>query len=353
MASILDLPNELYLEITQSFPSAVSFAEPGVVHDKHDYRADTLRALSQTCVALRKVFLPMLWRSFGAYFNSRNRRRKPRTREKMLERRMMGLRKATHLHAYVRKLAVTVEECNEDNWQGMAEFLSVLNLLPNLDSLVILSLVHYPAILMQSTLFGKKFPNITSLTIAMNAAPTILAFFPHLEELSAIGGCNPYIVESLGRVCPGLRTLRNYLPSAPSRVYGAPASPAGQAPSKELVGVFSGLAISEPDANPSYKQDIDKAWPKLENISLNGRFPANTLEALKLRILPNLRTLTIFRAAPSTWEKPEEIPTAEQLRDLVSETRRKLVLRVHHLPAGMPHNQNGVFEDKVDVYHLG
>nr|GAT48663.1 predicted protein [Mycena chlorophos] len=213
----------------------------------------------------------------------------------------------------------------------MAEFIRVLSLLPNLNSLVILSLVHYPAVLVQNTLSGKTFPNITSLTIAMNAAPTILPFFPNLEELSAIGGCDPSIVESLGRVCPGLRTLKNYLPFR-GIIHGAPAF-TGQA-SKELI-------------------EIDKAWPKLENISLNGRIPANTLEALKLRILPNLRTITIFRAAPSSWEKPEEIPTAEQLRDLISETRRKLVLRVHHLPAGMPHSQNGVFEDKVDVYHLG
>ena len=57
------LPAELYLEIASHYGSSHDFSEPQTIYDgKPLERRATLLALSQTCVKLRDIFLPLAWR---------------------------------------------------------------------------------------------------------------------------------------------------------------------------------------------------------------------------------------------------------------------------------------------------
>lgn len=70
--SFLGLPTELLLEIAALFPFLFTIHSPQMRPWQEDRaperleRRKILRALSQTCVALRIVFLPLLWRHFEA-----------------------------------------------------------------------------------------------------------------------------------------------------------------------------------------------------------------------------------------------------------------------------------------------
>ena len=61
-ASLSDLPPELHLEIIAYLPQ-VPFGLPG--YFETDLRLNTLRALSQTCRYLRKLFEPLIWETFS------------------------------------------------------------------------------------------------------------------------------------------------------------------------------------------------------------------------------------------------------------------------------------------------
>ena len=57
------LPAELYLEIASHYGSSHDFSEQQTICDGKPFeRRATLLALSQTCVKLRGIFLPLAWR---------------------------------------------------------------------------------------------------------------------------------------------------------------------------------------------------------------------------------------------------------------------------------------------------
>ncbi|KAJ7063901.1 hypothetical protein C8F01DRAFT_1250169 [Mycena amicta] len=283
MPSLLDLPTELLHELPQYYADLYSRFEAHLigVHPDEYERVDALRALSQTSVRLRAVFLPVMWNHARAFFTTRNRRRKPLTWEKMVEDRMTALGRATYLHPYVRSLTVTMEECTVDNWRGMSEFLWVLAILPNLRNVRIIGLSPYSATLLSSSLIALSFPNITGLSAELTSSsiPALRAF-PHLHTLDPGPGVSALdLYDSIAVMAPQLHTLNN---------------------------IWLG---TDPNVFSEHIRSIRHGFPQLQRLSLNGRVHVDALRALEH--LPNLCYLALRYWLPGIWE--QDVPSLEEI----------------------------------------
>jgi hypothetical protein len=73
---LLKFPIELRDEVLQHFQGVNIYTEAPyndpILRVKYLERTDVLRALSQVCVAYRRVFLPCLWEAFTACHDSRS-----------------------------------------------------------------------------------------------------------------------------------------------------------------------------------------------------------------------------------------------------------------------------------------
>ncbi|KAJ7661948.1 hypothetical protein DFH06DRAFT_987519, partial [Mycena polygramma] len=214
MPSLPDLPTELLMEIVSYYPElypAFDACTYGVPHDQFSGK-DSLRALSQTSRVLRDIFLPALWSRVHACFTSRNRpKRKIKTRAKMLERRMKGIRNTTYI---VPSLSITLEECNMYNWQPMAEFIRVLDLLPNLRELTILQLSAEMVPVFQTSCDGKIFPSVLRLALSDGGSAPLLRYFPNVQTLTCHWYNSIAIVTAAKEYCRHIHTVNNIRLSA-------------------------------------------------------------------------------------------------------------------------------------------
>ncbi|KAJ6554248.1 hypothetical protein B0H19DRAFT_1262634 [Mycena capillaripes] len=187
MPSLPDLPTELLMEIVKYYPELYLDLDAcirGVPRDQYSGH-DSLRALSQTSRVLRDIFLPLLWARMHACFTPRNRpKRKIRTRAKMLERRMIGIEKTPYVAPYIRSLCITMMECSMLNWQPIAAFVRVLDLLPNLRELTILHLVAEMAPVVHQSCSGKVFPSVLRLALPDRLGSLIIHCFPNVQNLT-------------------------------------------------------------------------------------------------------------------------------------------------------------------------
>ncbi|KAJ7833271.1 hypothetical protein B0H13DRAFT_2111239 [Mycena leptocephala] len=202
MPSLPGLPTELLMEIVKYYPKLyldIDAAIHGVPSEQFDGN-DVLRALSQTSHVLRGIFLPLLWARVHACFTAQNRpKRKIKTRAKMLERRMIGIRKTLYVVPHIRSLSVTLSECNMGDWQPMAEFIQVLDLLPNLQDL---TLVH---------LLSEMIP-VLEVSLALNdrLAP-IMPCFPNVQALTYHWSAGVDILLAIRGYCHQIHTINNIL----------------------------------------------------------------------------------------------------------------------------------------------
>ncbi|KAJ7822354.1 hypothetical protein B0H13DRAFT_2127121 [Mycena leptocephala] len=199
MPSLPDLPTELLMEIVKYYPELyldIDTVICGVPSEQLDGN-DVLRALSQTSHVLRGIFLPLLWARVHSCFTARNRpKRKIRTRA--LEHRMIGIRKTPYVVPHIRSLSVTLSECNMGNWQPMAEFIQVLDPLPNLQDLTIVSSR------------GKVFTSVLRLALNDRLAP-IMPCFPNVQALTYQWSGGAGILTAIRRYCHQIHTINNIL----------------------------------------------------------------------------------------------------------------------------------------------
>ncbi|KAJ7153076.1 hypothetical protein C8R43DRAFT_1002838 [Mycena crocata] len=187
MPSLPDLPTELLMEMVKYYPELLLEIDANIhgVASEQLSGNDALRALSQTCSRLRDVFLPVLWSRVYACFTARNRpKRKPKRRAKMLERRMLGIQKTPHVVPYIQTLSVTMEECDMGNWEPVAQFIRVLNLLPDLRQLTIIRPQTGMVPVIATSCKDKIFPSVVGLAIPDILAP-ILHCFPNVQTLTS------------------------------------------------------------------------------------------------------------------------------------------------------------------------
>ncbi|KAJ7364654.1 hypothetical protein DFH08DRAFT_275781 [Mycena albidolilacea] len=219
MPSLPDLPTELLMEIVKYYPQLLSEVDvclPGVDRDQFD--GNDLRALSQTCRTLRDIFLPVLWTRVHATLNARvlDKGKEMRTRTTMLERRMRGILTTPYLVPHIRSLSITFKECKKDNWQPMAVFIRVLDLLPHLQSLAILwiSAESINAAFNERSWARKVYPSIVSLALPDDLAP-ILHCFPNVQMLTMSNWWYSGKLFSAARDrCKAIHTVNNLAVSA-------------------------------------------------------------------------------------------------------------------------------------------
>jgi hypothetical protein len=103
------LPLELTTEILSYFPSIGPLTSVGnssgqpILGAKYLERPDILRSLSQTCVAYRNMFLPVLWETFNACIEARSGEEQFfRHAGETLTRKSAGLLETAELAAMVR-----------------------------------------------------------------------------------------------------------------------------------------------------------------------------------------------------------------------------------------------------------
>lgn len=103
------IPIELTTEILAYFPkiersTRLIYGDEPVLGWEYLERKDILRALSQTCIAYRSIFLPLLWESFDVCCQSRSMDRPAFYRHagETLQRKSEGLLNNPHLASYIR-----------------------------------------------------------------------------------------------------------------------------------------------------------------------------------------------------------------------------------------------------------
>ncbi|KAJ7041484.1 hypothetical protein C8F04DRAFT_1391038 [Mycena alexandri] len=215
MPSLPDLPTELLLEMVKHYPELYLDFDArihGVASEQFDGN-DALRALSQTCRTLRRIFVPVLWAGVHACFTQRNNPEKNRERHaQMLERRMIGIQKTRHAMCYIRSLSVSLAGVNMTNWQPMAEFVRVLGVLPQLQHLTIVLVFNEIVPVLSTACQGKVFPSILSLGVDNDNLEMILPCFPNIKTLTFYpgSGCLP-ILRALKGSCEHVHTLNNLI----------------------------------------------------------------------------------------------------------------------------------------------
>ncbi|KAJ7849600.1 hypothetical protein B0H13DRAFT_2088322 [Mycena leptocephala] len=186
MPSLPDLPTEFLMEIVKYYPELyldVDAAIRGILSEQFDGN-DVLRGLSQTSHI--------------------------RTRAKMLERCMIGIRKTPYVVPLIRSLSVTLSECNMGNWQPMAEFIQVLDLLPNLQDLTIVHLSSEMIPVLEVSCRGKVFPSVLRLALNDRLAP-IMPCFPNVQALTYQWSTGVGIPLVIRGYCHQIHTINNIL----------------------------------------------------------------------------------------------------------------------------------------------
>ncbi|KAJ7884881.1 hypothetical protein B0H13DRAFT_2045464 [Mycena leptocephala] len=280
MPSLPDLPTELLMKIIKYYPELyldIDAAIYGVSSEQFDGN-DVLRALSQTSHVLRGTFLPLLWARVHACFTVRNRlKRKIRTRAKMLEGRMIGIRKTSYVVPHIRSLSVMLSECNMGNWQPMAEFIQVLDLLPNFQDLTIVHLSSEMIPVLEVSCRRKVFPSVLRLALNDRLAP-IMPCFPYVQALTYQWSTGVGILLLIRDYCHQIHTINNI-----------------------LLSTDVGLRIS---------------IPNVKRISLWENITLDTLRLLEG--MENLSELQIRHHTQASW------PRSPPLDDLISPARRVL-----------------------------
>ncbi|KAJ7144418.1 hypothetical protein C8R44DRAFT_144284 [Mycena epipterygia] len=218
--SLLGLPTELLLEIISYYHDPFTFFSP-LVDQKHaaqerEVRVQILRSLSQTCSALRSIFLPSLWERLhasGASFEERYT-------ESALK---------TLIFPYIKSVHISMRAWSS---KQIVLFVQLLRALPNLSGLQIYHAPSGRRILrimsygFQDAVFPgvtalcvpeylsiifPSFPNVTALACpsiyAKNSIlPPAKQYFPRLEALGGLRLSKELIEEVLGDF-PTLRSI--------------------------------------------------------------------------------------------------------------------------------------------------
>ncbi|KAJ7936433.1 hypothetical protein B0H13DRAFT_2649385 [Mycena leptocephala] len=210
MPSLPDLPNEILTEIVKHYPT-LYLGIDAVIHGVHSGESsgnDALCALSHTSRALRRICLPVIWERVHAHIPVHNQPMwKIKRRAKMLERCMQSL---PHIVPYIHSLSITLGDCNVDNWQPMAQFVRVLQLLSNLRSLTILPPREDMIPVLEESIRGKVFPSVVSL-VAHDRLACILRCFPNVQTLAYQDSYHwTELLEAAKDCCKHIHTIHNF-----------------------------------------------------------------------------------------------------------------------------------------------
>ncbi|KAJ7607789.1 hypothetical protein DFH06DRAFT_1249608 [Mycena polygramma] len=180
---------------------------PKTVPTGYRERPETLRALSQTCRALRGIFLPLLWEHLEACFIPKTAATWGTRVAKVLLDRCKGLMKSESLRSYVRIVSVSFSSYHID--EVVPLFAKCLVSLPNLDTLHILHLQSK----FEETVIA-AFKNIelpsTRAIILPSYAHSILAACPNARDVSCNEETGVKLFNTLIKCCPRVERIQGF-----------------------------------------------------------------------------------------------------------------------------------------------
>ncbi|KAJ6492863.1 hypothetical protein C8R47DRAFT_1195153 [Mycena vitilis] len=142
MPSLLDLPNELFVETVKNY------LLPAMLSESTEYEVVSFLASTRPCEHCRRLAAGCVVCFFPLHGPGSTRvlygcicSRIARSRGKMLEHRMRGILSTAYVVPYIQSFSVNLAECNMDNAQPVILFIRVLRLLPNLEAITILGVL--------------------------------------------------------------------------------------------------------------------------------------------------------------------------------------------------------------------
>ncbi|KAJ7664589.1 hypothetical protein DFH06DRAFT_325585 [Mycena polygramma] len=208
---LASLPPELLDEIVSHYPASFSFLSP-LARQEHVpqrlVRQQALRSLSQSCVHLRRVFLPLLWEHLE--ISARN---------PSFEYKYVGAEsELAELFCYIKSIHISLQHWTDK--ESIFLFVQFLRTLPTLTGLQIYHAVPWAIAPVVNYAFstGAHFPLVTELSLP-EAFDGVFPAFPNLRTLAGAAltlGPKSRILDAAQRVgvCAtvealgGLRTLR-------------------------------------------------------------------------------------------------------------------------------------------------
>ncbi|KAJ6571099.1 hypothetical protein B0H19DRAFT_1129167 [Mycena capillaripes] len=189
---LTDLPTELLVEIITYHTNSFDFLSPLVTPEDIEHRRtqrQDLCSLSQSCIALRSVCLPLLWKRFDISVHNFGQLRQTEITK--------------HIFSYIKSVHISMQQWStlpEETLSVLPVFLSAL---PNLTGLRIYDINSVTNVeVLSSVLVNHCFPTVTSLSIP----DTLHAVFPAFPNVKTLA-CPAIYLRS-----PVLDPARTHLP---------------------------------------------------------------------------------------------------------------------------------------------
>ncbi|KAJ7044968.1 hypothetical protein C8F04DRAFT_1249414 [Mycena alexandri] len=228
-SAVLQLPTEIWREIVSDSNFLILGSEkdgiprsllllgrekitscPKTVPPAYRERPEALRALSQTCRALRAIFFPLLWEYVEACFESKNGRTAWHASvANVLLKRCTALVKPENMAIarHVRVVSVSL------SWHKIAVaaplFAQCLEALPNLDTLHILYLKSKWQGTINTAFEDKELPGVRTI-ILPSGAHGILAACPNVRDVSCNEESGAKLFDTLIGCCPEVERIQGF-----------------------------------------------------------------------------------------------------------------------------------------------
>ncbi|KAF8209210.1 hypothetical protein K438DRAFT_2012456 [Mycena galopus ATCC 62051] len=213
----LNVPPEIFLEITAYFHNPIPPYERGskVSTDNILFgRVKVLRALSQTCLYFRRLFISLAWEHVELHHPSDCT---TPYLANVLVRRMTGILKTPSVRRCIRTVAVSLIFSSQNNWNLPTVFVRLLAAASHLTSLDIVGISESQASTLAELLATRSFPSVQTLAIPCSLSRSLSAF-PNIHSLCCADNVvSDYysiaLLKASSKHCQSLEALTNFTPS--------------------------------------------------------------------------------------------------------------------------------------------
>ncbi|EAU92311.1 hypothetical protein CC1G_00530 [Coprinopsis cinerea okayama7 len=217
-AGFCRLPDELISEVLSYYPevgpltSAVDGtaryqAREPILPVSYLVRPDTLRALSQTCVAYRRLFLPILWERLEVCVEARGKEQFFRHAGESLTRKCNGLLENPDLLDMVRYVNVILTRYKSD--MVLPTFTKCLKAMPNVHTIHVLHAHTQMTSHIKAGFEGVSLPTIRTLIIP-GYCHELLKTCPEVRSVQCIRDDGSKLITVIKRDCPKVEEVRGF-----------------------------------------------------------------------------------------------------------------------------------------------
>ncbi|KAJ6534667.1 hypothetical protein DFH09DRAFT_1405286, partial [Mycena vulgaris] len=170
-------------------------------------RSDSLRALSQTCHALRLTFLPILWECLNVCVEVRTRTFYKALGDQ-LKRTCKGLRREPELLAYIRTVNVILTRYSSG--EILPPFARCLSLMPNLHTLQIVHAHTAMTTHLKDAFANTNLPTVRKI-ILPSWAHEVLRCCPEVKHVICIGDDGGKLVSAIAKCCKKVEIVEGFV----------------------------------------------------------------------------------------------------------------------------------------------